>query len=390
MTGKERVEAVFAGRMPDRPPIWEQGFASQPASEILGRPAHTGGGRFRFDGVRAAERGPGAAEDFQRQAWRDQIDLAGALDWDLVSLGWGMSAKPSRWIDDRTFLVGEQEQGKAWAVYRFDESSDTLQEIAHYLDNADISEFEEYVQQAECAAQDRPSSDEIHPVPPQFAALVPPDAMLATGGCMLAIPYRPPRWLEVLHERHDLIERLLDLQVESARVTAAAAARQGARFVNGGGDFCYNSGPMYSPRIFHDLMLPRLQEIVRVCNEHNLWYVWRTDGWTWPVADDLFHTSGVHGYGEIDAQAGMDLAELRQHFPNLVLVGGIDCGQLLQNGTPEQIAAATRSAIEIAGPRYIVGSSNVIHSGIPAENYMAMWKVAVDASSQYCYAEARR
>lgn len=344
----------------------------------MGRPMKTGGGRFRFEMAQAAWRGADEFAEYQHQSWADKAALADALQWDIASVPWGFAAKPTKWIDDCTFIIGEQKPGKAWSVHRFDAVSDTLQEVDNHMQYADLSEFEQYVARVEAASKNQPSSDEIVVVPPAFLEMVPPTRMVAAGCGMLSIPYRPSRWLEVLGERPDLIERLLDTQVESARVMIPAAARQGLHYVNGGGDFCYNGGPMYSPKVFHNLMLPRLQEIVRLCNEHGLWYVWRTDGWTWPVAEDLFRASGVHGYGEIDSQAGMDLAELRRAFPELVLVGGIDCGQLLQNGTPEQIAEATHHAIEVAAPRYIVGSSNVTHSEIPSENYLAMWRVAVE------------
>jgi hypothetical protein len=329
----------------------------------------TGGGRFRFEMACAAWRGPDELAEYQHRSWRDKADLAEALDWDLVSVPWGFPARPTRWLDERTLLIGEQRPGRAWSLHRFDAGTDTFQELDHHLREADLSEFERLVANAEAAVRDRPPPEEAHAVPPAFLDMIPPTRMVAAG-TGLAVPYRPARWLEVLAERPDLIERWLDLQVEAAKVTLRAAARQGLRYINGGGDFCYNSGPMYSPKVFRDLMLPRLREIVRVCDEQGLWYVWRTDGWTWPVAEDLFRASGVHGYGEIDAQAGMDLGELRQTFPDLTLVGGIDCGRLLQDGTPDEIAEATRRAIDAAGPRYIVGSSNVIHSEIPAENYL--------------------
>jgi uroporphyrinogen-III decarboxylase len=376
MTGKERVKAVFEGRATDRPAIWEQSFANKPASEIMGRPMITGGGRFRFEMAKAAQRDE-EYERYQQQSWADIAELAEALDWDIVVMPWGFTARPTKWMDDSTFVVGGQEPEQVWSVHRFDAASDTLQMVDHSLQRADIGEFERFIANEEAAVRDHPSSEGVNVIPPAFLEMVPAGRMIAARCGGLSIPYSPSRWLEVLVDRPDLIARWLDVQVEIARKDIPAAARQGARYVNGGGDFCYNSGPMYSPKAFHDLMLPRLQEIVRLCNEQGLWYVWRTDGWTWPVAEDLFRASGVHGYGEIDAQAGMDLGELRQAFPDLVLVGGIDCGRLLQSGTPEEIAAATRRAIEVAGPRYIVGSSNSIHAGIPAENYLALWRVAV-------------
>jgi hypothetical protein len=376
MTGKERVEAIFEGRVPDRPAIWEQSFASKPASEIMGRPMKTGGGRFRFEMAKAALHDD-ELERYQYQSWADIAALAETLDWDIVIVPWGFTAKPTKWIDDNTFVVGEQEPGQIWSVHRFDPASDTLQMVDHSLQHANIGEFERFIADQEAAIQDYPASEGFNAVPRSFLEMVPPKRMVAARCGGLSIPYSPSRWLEVLVERPDLIERWLDVQVEIARKDIPVAAQRGTRYINGGGDFCYNSGPMYSPKVFHDLMLPRLQEIVRLCNEHGLWYVWRTDGWTWLVAEDLFGASGVHGYGEIDAQAGMDLGALRQAFPDLVLVGGIDCGRLLQYGTPEEIADATRRAIEVAWPRYIVGSSNSIHAGVPAENYLALWRVAV-------------
>jgi uroporphyrinogen decarboxylase len=52
----------------------------------------------------------------------------------------------------------------------------------------------------------------------------------------------------------------------------------------------------------------------------------------------------------------------------------IDCGDLLTNGTPEQVSSAVKSCILAAAPDggHILSSSNSIHSGVKPENFLAM------------------
>ena len=74
----------------------------------------------------------------------------------------------------------------------------------------------------------------------------------------------------------------------------------------------------------------------------------------------LFEEAGCRGYGEIDREAGMDLGELRQRFPRLVLLGGVPCGTVLHHGTPEEVRACARRAVADAhrGGGLILGSAH--------------------------------
>ena len=60
---------------------------------------------------------------------------------------------------------------------------------------------------------------------------------------------------------------------------------------------------------------------------------------------------GTDGLNPIEPLAGMDLGVLKQHYgKNLILVGGIDCSQLLPLGTPDQIREATKESLRVAAP----------------------------------------
>jgi uroporphyrinogen-III decarboxylase len=56
----------------------------------------------------------------------------------------------------------------------------------------------------------------------------------------------------------------------------------------------------------------------------------------------------------------------------LILLGGVDCSQLLAFGTPAEVHAATLQAMRDAGPWYFPGSSSEIHNNIPVDNVKAM------------------
>jgi uroporphyrinogen-III decarboxylase len=55
----------------------------------------------------------------------------------------------------------------------------------------------------------------------------------------------------------------------------------------------------------------------------------------------------------------------------------IDCQDLLAFGTPEEVAAATKKAIEDSGgARTLIGSTSEIHPEITVENALAMYDTA--------------
>jgi len=151
------------------------------------------------------------------------------------------------------------------------------------------------------------------------------------------------------------------------------------RYLFGGGDFAGYQGPFYSPKTFHDLVLPRLQEITNIVHQKNAYSLFASDGDLWSVADDLFGASGVDGFYEIDRRAGMDLRRLREHFPDLTLLGGIS-SHTLHVGSSEEVIAETLTSIEVAKElgRIIVGVTNLPVPGTPVSNIEAMLRTVED------------
>jgi len=85
--------------------------------------------------------------------------------------------------------------------------------------------------------------------------------------------------------------------------------------------------------------------------------------------------SGIDCLDPIDPQAGMDLGEVKTRYGQRVArKGNVDCAQLMTFGMPEEVVEATKEALRrgMPGGRFILSSSNSIHSAVKPENYAAM------------------
>jgi len=193
------------------------------------------------------------------------------------------------------------------------------------------------------------------------------------GGGGIGIPYSSSAWLEAIVVRPELMARYLNVQTERAVRSIEGIAATGVKMISGGSDFASNQGPFYSPKAFHELMLPCLKRIAEECHKYGMYFLFASDGNLWPVADDLFGESGVDGYYEIDGKAGMDLGRLREHFPHLVMIGNIS-SHTLHLGSKEDVIRETMSCLNEAkrSSGIIVGVSNYILPGTPEENLWAM------------------
>ena len=369
MTNKERVKATLNWRRPDRVPYFEQGVASKVAAEVLGRTARTGGGGFRREGIEAAIKGPDAHREYIETHLKDWGDLVEALDFDVVTPTWSGGGVPTEKLDDFTYFFGSHDAD--WGVERYDPASDTLYTVDSSLRRDGLAAVRRHVEAAKRSAEEPPAPDHFWALQRLIDRFG--ERRAVAGGSGIAIPMQAP-WLEALKDEPGLIHDYLDACTEIACRDIETQAHMGVDLIWGGGDLAYNSGPIYSPKDFREFILPRLKRMVKKCHEHSLAYFFRTDGVIWPIADQLFEESGADGYGEIDAQAGMDLAQIRARFPRLLLWGNVDCAGALVKGAPEDAAAETRACIDKLASTggHMLGSSNVIHAGVPARNFMAM------------------
>jgi uroporphyrinogen decarboxylase len=135
-------------------------------------------------------------------------------------------------------------------------------------------------------------------------------------------------------------------------------------------DYCFNTGPFLSPRLFSIFVTPYLARLTQAYREMGFYVIKHTDGNIMPILDQLVQ-SGPHALHSIDPMAGVDIAEVKRRYGKQVcLIGNVDCSKL-DSGTPEEITASTRYALQsgMPGGGYIFSTSNCVYTGMPLANY---------------------
>lgn len=370
---------AFAHQEGDKVPCFEQSFASDVASKLLGRHAFTGSTSLHYDEACAWMKSDSAHHEFVEQMLDDTISLSKFLGFDAISAPWRISEKPCKQLDDYSFLYVASDDDDIWYVRRYDPYSMTFGIVDAWDLHLRVDDFPKVVRKIiEKSKNQSYTAHDSFAEEKHYIQEV-GDSTLIMGRGALALPMTPA-WFEACLLYPDEVRNYIDFMVEREIESIRAQASIGMKVIWGGGDLAGKNGPFCSPAVFRRILLPGYQTITALCNELGLYYVFRSDGNLWSLAHDLFVESGIHGFGEIDGEAGMDLARLKREFGHLTLWGNLSCS-LLRNGRPENIIDAVQNCIAAAakGGGYIFGTSNTVLPGTPPENVIIMF----DAANRY-------
>jgi len=141
-------------------------------------------------------------------------------------------------------------------------------------------------------------------------------------------------------------------------------------------DIADKNFPLIAPDQFLEFVNPYNRQIVEAAHAKGLKVVRHSDGNLWPLMDILLDT-GYDGLNPLEPQAGMALDRVKDYCGDqLCLLGNIDCVDLLPNGTPQQVDATVKKAIQDAGQGggLIICSSNSLHPGVAPDNCIAMFE----------------
>lgn len=89
-------------------------------------------------------------------------------------------------------------------------------------------------------------------------------------------------------------------------------------------DMCFKNGPLVSPDIFKNFMMPAYKKVISFLHDFGLKnIIVDSDGDVLKLIP-LWLESGVTGLLPFEVQAGMDVVTLGEEFPDLVICGGIN------------------------------------------------------------------
>jgi uroporphyrinogen decarboxylase len=174
----------------------------------------------------------------------------------------------------------------------------------------------------------------------------------------------------------DLAERpqfAKDLMSIGASYYAELYSLAGADVVFLGDDYSDNRGPMMSPQMFEEIILPHDAAVVAAIKKAGAYCIKHTDGDIRKIMDQLVGT-GLDALGPLQDVPGMELDKILERYHGRITVMGNVPVDLLARGTVEEVVAATKRLfrdVSAKGP-HIMSSGNTIASCVRPENFVAM------------------
>lgn len=379
MNPKERVRRAIAHAEPDRVPVFELTINSPVASDIMGRQMYVGFGGWLVGKIFSEWLMEGRALELMLKVLQDTLELYAHLELDLFPL------PPLPEADETVEPAGENlwkytdSNSGFWRIVRYHPESDYHSEVDSEVARGGMPALRRYV---ECVERRPPLvSPEtvtglkaiLEPVQDKFFILGLADILLPTDASWL------PLFLEAMALEPDLAERYFRATTTAMLRLVDAQAEAGVDGFIGGTDLAHHSSTLVSPAMFRRFIFPQLRRISAQCHQHGLPFFKHTDGNIQVIEEEFLLGCGFDGYHAIEPSAGMDIARLkRQYGHRITLLGNIDCGDLLTNGSENEVAAAVEKCIRDVAPGggYVLSSSNSIHSGIPTKNFLAMLRTA--------------
>ena len=381
MTPYERCLAVVEGRTPDRIPGYTPTVACDVASKILGREVVAGGPSAWYAEARAWLAGKEAYAEFEHKLLEDRLELHKVLDNDVWRFPWRKNVRPTVAVDDTTFICGDPDG--VHQVWRWEESCRNFIEVENTARKPEPEDWPDMARRqqkgvSESAARARETTGAGEEA---IQKRVGEGYMVVGGAGGISLGYNEPSLLACIMEP-GAVGDLLDCTLEICLAQMEGLAARGIKVAFGGGDMADKNGPAYSPKVFRELMLPRVKKLAAHCRKLGVHYVWRTDGKLWPVSDMLFVEAGCPGYGEVDRDTDMELGKIRAKYPDLVVWTNVSA-DLLSRGTRQEVYDNSIQILEESdGHGYLHGCSNAILPGTPVENVLAMTEARMDWTNQ--------
>jgi hypothetical protein len=351
MTSRERVDAAFSHRPPDRTPVFEYVLLPPLAARILGRPLneYLGGAEPWLESARES-----GFEPALRQYARDRVDLAETLGHDML------------------FVSPNPVPG---AAYSYDPLSELGARFNVQQDGDPVGRLQE---------RNRRVAQTMLGELPQDSYLVYHFLREEMGRRGMDLPILAPAYFHGIWTDSDLMQVML-IEPEAAREHFRLATRRamaviadygriGIEMMGIGGDFA-GTRLLISPQAYREFIVPEVRKCAECVRALGARSVNASDGDLWPVIDDFLSGCGVDAYLEIDMGAGMELSRLKAaHGDRITFLGNMDCGRILSFCSPEEIAAVTRRIISEGGGGggHIFTASNAITASVPPANYLAM------------------
>ena len=173
--------------------------------------------------------------------------------------------------------------------------------------------------------------------------------------------------------RPEFAKDLMKVGVAYYTALYAEAVPAGADIVFLGDDYSDKNGPMMSPAMFEDIILPADTEVVAAIKRAGGYCIKHTDGNIRKIMDMLIGT-GLDCLGPLEPVPGMALDEMHRHYNGKIALMGNVSVDLLSRGAKDDVIRETKRLLAVVsanGP-HVMSSANTVPSSVKPENFLAM------------------
>lgn len=174
------------------------------------------------------------------------------------------------------------------------------------------------------------------------------------------------------------VAHLMDMLTDYKVAVAKKKVELGFKVGHYGDDLGTQTGPFISPKLFRELLLPRIKKVFKVFRDEGQPVIMHSCGNITQFIPELID-AGLTMLEPV--QPCMDFELLKREFGDkLSFWGGIDTQRLLPFGTPEEVKEESRRVIKILGKggRYMIAPSQEIMSDVPVANIVALLEVMAE------------
>jgi uroporphyrinogen-III decarboxylase len=159
----------------------------------------------------------------------------------------------------------------------------------------------------------------------------------------------------------DIAAHLTDLWLAMLEVVVAHIDLDMVTFFE---DMAFKTGPMISPHMFDEFCASCYRRITGFLRAHGVETIFvDTDGNCWKLIP-RFMECGVNGLWPMEAQAGMNVAEVRRQYPNLLMIGGLNKMEIAKGKAAIDAELEAKLPAVLSTGGYIPTVDHLVHPDI--------------------------
>ncbi len=175
----------------------------------------------------------------------------------------------------------------------------------------------------------------------------------------------------ILYDDPDLIHEMMDYLADFyVRVLRRAVEEVDIDFAMFWEDMCYKTGPLLSPAMFREFMLPGYKAVTAFLRQHGVDLSWVDCDGNIEALLPLWIEGGVRGHYPLEVASDMDAAKLRREYGHEIVMWGNVDKRALTAGPAAIDAELERLAPVVAEGGFIPLVDHGVPDDVPYENYI--------------------